>query len=202
MSSEKSAFTAPADDGRPAAEAPPKLVIRQAAAADAASVALIYNHYVTETTATFETEPVHPAVMADRIKQCRGSGLPWLLAEQDGSVLGYAYAMQWKPRRAYRHACETTIYMRDEQVGRGIGTRLYAALLERLETLGCHTAIGGIALPNPASVALHEALGFEKTAHFREVGFKLNRWVDVGYWQKMFGRDQSGSAVPASDADG
>lgn len=202
MSSGKSAFTAPADEGRRAANAGPKLAIRQAAAADAASVALIYNHYVTKTTATFETEPVHPAVMADRIKQCRGLGLPWLLAEQEGSVLGYAYAVPWKPRQAYRHSCETTIYMRDEQIGRGIGTRLYAALLERLEALGCHTAIGGIALPNPASVALHETLGFEKMAHFREVGFKLNRWVDVGYWQKMLGPDQADPAVPVSDADG
>lgn len=167
--------------------APSGIAIRDATPRDAADVALIYNHYVSRTTATFETQSVHPAVMTDRIKQCQASGLPWLLAEQGGSVLGYAYAVPWKPRRAYRYSCETTIYLHPEQAGRGIGRRLYAALLDRLEALGCHTAIGGIALPNPASIGLHEALGFEKTAHFREVGFKLGRWVDVGYWQRILG---------------
>lgn len=163
------------------------IAVREATSRDAAAVALIYNHYVTRTTATFETQTVHPAVMADRIKQCRASGLPWLLAEQGGTVQGYAYAVPWKPRQAYRYSCETTIYLHPGYAGRGIGRQLYSVLLERLEALGCHTAIGGIALPNPASIGLHEALGFEKTAHFREVGFKLGRWVDVGYWQRILG---------------
>lgn len=174
------------DKTRPARH-PAGIAIREAGADDAAAVALIYNHYVTRTSATFETEAVHPAVMAGRIGQCQRAGLSWLLAMQNGSVLGYAYAVPWKPRRAYRLSCETTIYLHPDQAGRGIGRRLYGALLDRLRELGCHTAIGGIALPNPASVALHEALGFEKTAHFREVGFKHDRWIDVGYWQLLLG---------------
>lgn len=176
-----------AEDKVQPAPARSDVTIRDAGARDAASVALIYNHYVARTTATFETEIVHPAMMADRIKQCQNSELPWLLALDGGSVLGYAYAVQWKPRRAYRQSCETTIYLAPEQVGRGIGKQLYKALLVRLRHGDYHTAIGGIALPNPASVALHEALGFEKTAHFREVGYKHGRWVDVGYWQTLLG---------------
>lgn len=161
------------------------ITIRDASADDAAGVALIYNHYVTRTTATFETQAVHPSVIADRIGQCQASGLPWLLAEHRGVVMGYAYAVQWKPREAYRRSCETTIYLDPRHTGRRLGRRLYGVLMERLRDSGMHTAVGGIALPNPASIALHEALGFEKAAHFREVGFKHGLWVDVGYWQKI-----------------
>lgn len=184
------ADTMEAEDKLRPALAHSDIVIRDAGVHDAADVALIYNHYVTRTTATFETEIVHPAVMADRIKQCQISGLPWLLAVHGGSLLGYAYAVPWKPRQAYRHSCETTIYLDPGRVGRGIGRQLYQALLERLRQGGCHTAIGGIALPNQASIALHEALGFEKTAHFREVGYKHGRWVDVGYWQTLLGANR------------
>lgn len=163
------------------------LRIRDARADDAAALALIYNHYVAHTTATFETEAVHPSVMADRVRQCQGAGLPWLLAEGGGRVKGYAYAVQWKPRRAYARSCETTIYLDPDCVERGIGRRLYGVLLERVAGAGIHAAMGGIALPNAASVALHESLGFDKVAHFREVGFKLGRWIDVGYWQRILG---------------
>lgn len=172
-----------ADAVRPAGS----LALREVGPRDAEAVALIYNHYVTRTTATFETKPVHPAVMADRIKQCQAAGLTWLVAERHGRVLGYAYAVPWKPRQAYRRSCETTIYLDPDHTARGVGRRLYADLVERLADLGMHTAIGGIALPNPASIALHESLGFEKTAHFREVGFKHGRWIDVGYWQLLLG---------------
>jgi phosphinothricin acetyltransferase len=188
--------TMEAEDKVQSALAHTDIAVRDADSRDAASVALIYNHYVVRTTATFETQIVHPAVMADRIKQCQHAGLPWLLAVQDGSVLGYAYAVPWKPRQAYRRSCETTIYLDPDQVGRGIGKRLYKVLLDRLRDGGCHTAIGGIALPNPASVALHEALGFEKTAHFRQVGYKHGRWVDVGYWQTLLGPQAPDIAKP------
>lgn len=192
--------TVEAEDKVQPASVDSDIAIRDAGAHDAASVALIYNHYVARTTATFETQIVHPAVMADRIKQCQCAGLPWLLAVRGGSLLGYAYAVPWKPRQAYRHSCETTIYLDPARVGRGIGTQLYKALLERLRDGGCHTAIGGIALPNPASVALHEALRFEKTAHFREVGYKHGRWVDVGYWQILLRPGRRAAARALSPA--
>lgn len=183
--------------GAGARDGPAESRMREASAEDASAIALIYNHYVSHSVATFEIEPVHPSVMADRVNQCRNAGLPWLLAERAGEVLGYAYAVQWKPRHAYRHSCETTIYLHPEHTGRGLGVRLYSSLLGRLRAAGCHTAIGGVALPNPASIALHERLGFRKVAQFREVGFKQNRWIDVGYWQLMLdsgtgGRNQNG----------
>ena len=109
--------------------------------------------------------------------------LPWLVAEQTDQVIGYAYASKWKERCAYRYSVESTVYLDPSFTGQGIGTKLYEALLAILQRNSIHIVIGGIALPNPASVALHERLGFNKVAHFKEVGYKFNRWVDVGYWE-------------------
>ena len=101
-------------------------------------------------------------------------------------LVGFAYAGRWHERSAYRHTVETSIYLDPARVGKGLGTRLYSALIDRLRARGdLHAAIGGIALPNKASVSLHERLGFEKTAHYREIGFKQGRWIDVGYWQRI-----------------
>jgi phosphinothricin acetyltransferase len=111
--------------------------------------------------------------------------LPWLVAEQNRQVVGYAYAGKWHGRSAYRFTAESTVYLHEQFVGCGLGRELYEALLLELRSKSVHAVIGGIALPNPASVALHEKLGFEKAAHYREVGFKFGRWIDVGYWQKM-----------------
>jgi phosphinothricin acetyltransferase len=113
--------------------------------------------------------------------------LPWLVHEEDGRVLGFAYASRWKGRCAYRFAAESTVYVADGHARRGIGRALYTALLSDLRARGVHCVIGGIAQPNPASVALHEALGFSKVAHFREVGWKFGRWIDVGYWEVVLG---------------
>jgi phosphinothricin acetyltransferase len=159
-------------------------LIRPAVAAeDAETIALIYNHYVRDTVVTFEEEAVSAQDMAARIAEVAASSLPWLVVEQHGAVIGYARATQWRPRSAYRYSVETTIYLAPRSLGTGIGTRLYRALLERLKVQGLHLAIGGVALPNPASVALHEKLGFRKVAHFGEVGFKFGRWIDVAYWE-------------------
>lgn len=158
-------------------------VVRPATTADAPSIARIYNHYVASTVITFEEEPVADAAMAARIAEVQGHSLPWLVAESDGAVIGYAYASRWKARGAYRHSVETTIYLEHGRAARGIGTLLYSALLPLLKERGIHVAIGGAALPNAASVALHEKLGFEPVGTFRQVGFKHGRWVDVGYWQ-------------------
>jgi phosphinothricin acetyltransferase len=121
--------------------------------------------------------------MAARVAEIRAQDLPWLVAELDGVVVGYSYANRWKARSAYRFSVETTIYLKPGCEGRGIGKQLYATLLDNLKSRRVHAVIGGAALPNPASVALHESLGFERVGTFRQVGFKHGRWVDVAYWQ-------------------
>lgn len=100
-------------------------------------------------------------------------------------LLGYCYASKWKGRCAYRYSVESTVYLSPDATGKGIGSKLYGTLLAELRQRQFHTVIGGIALPNPASVALHEKLGFEKVAQFRQVGNKFGRWIDVGYWQLL-----------------
>lgn len=157
--------------------------IRDASMADAESVAAIYNHFVLTTSISFEEAAVAPAEMAQRIADVQAAALPWLIAEQDGVVAGYAYATKWRARHAYRFSVESTVYLAPALGGKGLGTALYGALIERLRAAGFHMVIGGIALPNPASIALHEKLGFEKVAQFSEVGFKFDRWTDVGYWE-------------------
>jgi phosphinothricin acetyltransferase len=121
--------------------------------------------------------------------EVQAQALPWLVAEQGGTVVGYAYASPWKGRCAYRFSVESTVYLDPVHADRGIGTRLYTALLDAIRALGMRTVIGGIALPNPRSIALHERLGFSKVAEFRQLGFKQARWVDVGYWQLLLGGD-------------
>lgn len=162
-----------------------EILIRAAAPEDAGAIARIYNPYVLESVITFEEETVAPADMAQRIEEARAAALPWLVAVAAGAVVGYAYASKWKGRCAYRYSVESTVYLEPGWHGRGLGTRLYAALIERLRGQGFHAVLAGIALPNEASVRLHEKLGFRKVAHFPEVGFKLGRWIDVGYWQAM-----------------
>ena len=156
--------------------------IRECLDTDVSRVCDIYNHYVRETVVTFEDTPLTVAEMARRVTEVR-KRFPWLVIEAEGTVAGYAYASLWKMRSAYRFAVETTIYLAPEAAGRGLGTTLYGALLEALPQRDVHRALGCIALPNAASVALHERLGFKKIGIFDEVGWKLGRWVDVGYWE-------------------
>ncbi len=158
-------------------------MIRPATQADSAAIAAIYNTYVTETTVSFEVEPVDVAQMANRIGDVQAANLPWLVYCVDNVVVGYAYASKWKPRFAYRFSVEVSVYLDNTQRGKQFGSQLYRALLEQLRTQGIHTAMGGIALPNPASIAMHEKMGFRKVAHFEQVGFKFEQWLDVGYWQ-------------------
>jgi len=159
------------------------LVVRDARSTDALAVASIYNHYVAETVVTFEEQPVSTEEFVRRIDAVQSASLPWLVAEEDGKVVGYAYATKWRDRSAYRFSVETTVYLSHPVTRRGIGTGLYAALFPMLKARGYHVAIGGITLPNDASVALHEKFGMHKIAHFEQVGFKFDRWLDVGYWQ-------------------
>jgi phosphinothricin acetyltransferase len=156
--------------------------LRDAGAADAAAIAAIYNHYVATTTISMENDPVTSEDMAGRIADVQAAGLPWLALIEDGRLCGYAYASKWRARPGYRHAVESSVYVDPAQRGRGHGLTLYRALLARLDGR-FHSVIGGIALPNAASIALHERLGFRQVACFHEVGHKFGNWVDVGYWE-------------------
>jgi len=157
-------------------------MIRPAEPGDAEQIRAIYNEYVAATVITFEEEPVARADMAQRIAN-GADRYPWLVAEADGRILGYAYAAQWRPRSAYRLAVETTVYIHGDHQRQGHGYSLYDTLLGQLRVHGFHRAIAAIALPNPASVVLHERLGFRKAGELDEVGWKLGRWVNVGYWE-------------------
>ncbi len=160
---------------------------------DAREISEIYNYYILNSVITFEESPVSIEEMGQRIASIT-SELPWLVYEHDGQIAGYAYASKWKTRSAYRHSAETTVYLKHGQSGKGVGTLLYAELINRLGNMGFHALIGGIALPNDASVALHQKFGFEKAAHFKEVGFKFNQWIDVGYWELLVNKRQPLSA--------
>lgn len=156
--------------------------IRIASASDAASIVAIYNHYIKTTCISFEQEEVSAETMAERISEVNAK-LAWYVAEKNDQIVGYAYATPWRTRSAYRFSVETSVYIAHQHVGQGLGKQLYLVLLDDLRQRNVHTVIGGIAQPNPASVALHEKLGFEKVAHFKEVGYKFDRWIDVAYWQ-------------------
>lgn len=158
-------------------------MIRKARKNDAEKILDIYSFYVIHTRVSFELVPPDLQYMEEKISQ---SKLPWLVYEHDKEVVGYAYAIHWKTREAYKRSVETSIYLSKDHLGKGIGKKLYAALLELLQKEGFHAIIGGVSLPNEASVRLHESLGFEKIAQFREVGFKFGQWIDVGYWELIF----------------
>ncbi len=157
-------------------------MLRNAHPDDASSISEIYNHYVRHTPITFEEIPVAPGDMRSRILKIT-SALPWLVCEEDRKLVGYAYASKWKERSAYRHSVEATVYLHPAAAGKGKGTELFSALLADLRARQAHCVMGGVALPNPASIALLEKFGFRKVAHFKEVGYKFGRWIDVGYWQ-------------------
>ena len=164
----------------------PAPVIRAAEVDDASRLAEIYNPYVLETSISFEEAPVSPYEMAGRFRKVRQAGLPWLVAEQEDIIAGYAYATRWRERHAYRFAVECTVYTAAECQGQGVGRALYGVLLPALKAAGYHAVVAVIALPNPASVALHERFGMRKVAHFPQVGFKFGQWHDVGNWQVVF----------------
>lgn len=160
-------------------------MIRNVKLNDAKKLAEIYNYYVEHSVITFEETLITDSEMRGRIEQSEDSNYPWLVFESRGKICGFAYAGLWKLRSAYRNTVESTIYLHNESVGQGVGSELYTSLIEKLSALDFHVVLGAIALPNAASVHLHEKMGFEKIAQFSEVGFKQERWVDVGYWQKM-----------------
>ncbi len=158
--------------------------IRNASTRDAAAIAGIYNPFVSNSVVTFEEEPLSVDAMAERISTVT-AGYPWVVAEKDSAIVGYAYASRFDVRAAYRYSVETTVYVDPAHAGRGTGSKLYRALLDDLILRETRCAIARIALPNDQSVALHEKFGFVKVAELREIGYKLDRWVDVGYWELL-----------------
>jgi L-amino acid N-acyltransferase YncA len=159
------------------------LLIRNVKTDDAEAIAGIYNPYILNSVITFEEVPVTVEEIARRIETEISAGYPYLVLEGEQKVVGYAYAGVWRTRAAYRNTVESTVYLEQGLNGKGLGTLLYQALIEELRKKEIHVVLGGITLPNPASVALHEKMGFTKVAHFKEVGYKFGRWLDVGFWQ-------------------
>jgi L-amino acid N-acyltransferase YncA len=159
--------------------------VRTARPDDAAQVADIYNYYVVNSHATFELDAVDPIEMLRRMEHGWALGYPFLVYESDTGILGLAYAHRYRERQAYSQSVEVSVYIRNGSEGKSIGTGLYQRLLKEIGSKDFHVIIAGIALPNDASIRLHEKFGFRKVAHFEEVGRKFDRWVDVGYWQKI-----------------
>jgi L-amino acid N-acyltransferase YncA len=159
-------------------------MIRTATQQDAEIVAAIYNEYVANSHVTFEEKIVSQQTMASRINDVQNLNLPWLVAVEDNNyVVGYAYASPWKLRSAYRHSVEITVYLAQHIQSKGWGTLLYQRLFAQLKDCNIHLVIAGIALPNSASIALHEKFKMEKVGQFKQVGRKFENWIDVGYWQ-------------------
>ena len=173
-------------------------LIRLAVEDDAAELAAIYRPYVEDSRISFEDVAPDAAEMARRLRGDPAGFHPWLLAEEDGRLLGYAASSPFRTRRAYRWTVETGIYLASDAHGRGIGRALLSELLWLLERQGYVAAIGAIALPNPASVALHEKLGFTYAGTYRGVGHKFGEWMDVGLWQKELAPRTDTPAEPLS----
>ncbi|MCS6898598.1 MAG: N-acetyltransferase family protein [Myxococcales bacterium] len=162
--------------------------IRPAQEEDLGEIRAIYAHAVLHGTGTFETEVPEPSEMLRRWREVLDRGLPFLVAERSGFVLGYAYANWFRPRQAYRYFVEDSIYLRPEAQGQGLGRRLLAELITRCEELGARQMIAVIGdSQNYASIGLHRALGFEQVGLLRSSGWKFNRWLDAVLMQRTLG---------------
>lgn len=166
----------------------PCMRIAAADEADIAAMTAIYAHHVLHGTATFETEPPDEAEFAVRLRQLKMAHAPWLVARDEGEVvLGYAYAAPFRDRPAYRFTCENSVYVRQDCRRQGVGRQLLAALLEAACKAGFRQMLAVIGGGEPASVALHAALGFEHAGRMRSVGRKAGRWLDTVYMQRALG---------------
>jgi phosphinothricin acetyltransferase len=156
-------------------------MISKANIKDAKAITDIYNYYVINDIATFAETPLSIEAMIENID----NSIVWYVYKEQHKILGYAYASIWKPRSAYRFTAEVSVYLDSKFLGKGIGSKLYSHLLSELKRQNFHSVIGGISLPNIVSEKLHEKFEFQKVAHFKDVGFKFNKWIDVGYWERI-----------------
>ncbi len=159
-------------------------MIRAVKSEDARQILNIYNYYVENTVITFEEDPVDLQEMEKRIEKITSTH-PWFVLEVDGKIQAYAYGSPWRVKSAYRFSSELTVYVHKNSRGKGYGTKLYKHLMDTLTESGMHCLYGVIALPNEGSSALHDKLGFTKCGHFSQVGYKFEKWLDVGYWEKV-----------------
>ena len=156
-------------------------MIREANSKDAKAIASIYNHYISNTTISFEEKPVNENIVIQRINSNEKN--KWWIYQSAGELLGYAYSTKWKPRSAYRYTVESSIYLKPNNFRNGIGTALYIKLLESLKKEGFRRVLAGISLPNDSSVLFHENFGFKKVGQLEAVGYKFKKWIDIGYWE-------------------
>ena len=168
--------------------------VRPATEADGAACAAVYAPYVTDTAVSFETEPPSAAEMAQRIAAAHA----WLVLEDEGQIVGYAYAGTFHPRAAYRWACETSVYLAPGHARRGGGRALYDVLLPHLIERGFRVAIAGMTLPNDGSVGLHRALGFEPVGTYKRIGYKHGAWHDVAWTQRVLAAGDDPPSEPRS----
>jgi phosphinothricin acetyltransferase len=169
--------------------------VRDASEGDAPACAAIYAPYVRETAVSFESEPPTPAQMAERIAAATRTHA-WIVHEDDGRVVGYAYGVPHKERAAYRFSCEVSVYVEQGRRRTGSGRALYEALLERLAARGYRMAVAGMTLPNEASAGLHRAMGFEPVGVYRQIGWKFGAWHEVAWMQRALGVEHNPPPEP------
>jgi len=165
-------------------------MIRKVKESDSRSILDIYNYYIENTTITFEQTSLSINEMEARVKKISES-FPYLVREDEGKITGYAYANTWKERCSYNKTAEISIYLRNGTQGKGRGKELLKSLIDELYNNQFHLLIAGITQPNDASVKTIEHFGFKKVGQFTEVGFKKNRWIDVGYWELLLNKSQN-----------
>jgi phosphinothricin acetyltransferase len=170
-------------------------MIRMASEADAAVIAEIYAPFCLETPVSFETEAPTVEEMRSRIRKTLKT-YPWLVCDDDGIVVGYAYAGQHRERAAYRWSVDVSVYIREGHRCSGMGRALYTSLLAVLQLQGFHSALAGATLPNPGSVALHEGMGFELVGTYQNIGFKCGKWHDVRWWQRKLAANDGDPSEP------
>ncbi|MBD0823899.1 GNAT family N-acetyltransferase [Aestuariibaculum marinum] len=157
-------------------------MIRPVNYADAQQLLNIYNYYVINTDVTFDLEPTSLKAFQEKLHSIT-KDYPFIVYEENGEILGYAYAGKFRERPAYNSTLESTVYVKHNQHGKQVGSKLYTELLSQLKQTDCRVVLGVLTLPNEASVKLHEKFGFEKVGHLKEVGFKFNTWLDVGIFE-------------------